>query len=239
MAQTTEISREFYQALRSAGIRLMNGMGRLSGEALKAIAEQANEELWALPMWGNVFRVDDSCDERKIRALLCDGFSCEDEGEADDLVSRYGLTVCKDDFIDDDEDLDEQSFCDAVREALDDAHCEDFYLSQSGWEDVASTGFVAIDIDGDLYLGVNGAGYDFIDAHWVKLYQALGYSWHLFELKERAAEEALGRVRCEIRRSGEIGQDIMENEHLKPALLRYMEVIEREPQTFDEEAPAE
>jgi len=31
---------------------------------------------------------------------------------------------------------------------------------------------------GGVLLGIDGGGYDFVDAHWVKLYTALGLEWH-------------------------------------------------------------
>ena len=39
-------------------------------------------------------------------------------------------------------------------------------------------GSTAVDCDGELVLGINGAGYDFYSDHWSKLYDALGYHWH-------------------------------------------------------------
>lgn len=32
--------------------------------------------------------------------------------------------------------------------------------------------------DDELYLGIDGCGYDFIDAHWSKLYDLKGMKWH-------------------------------------------------------------
>jgi hypothetical protein len=47
-----------------------------------------------------------------------------------------------------------------------------------GCEEVGNTGIFAFDIDGEFVLGINGAGYDFYEHHWIPLYEALGYSWH-------------------------------------------------------------
>ena len=44
--------------------------------------------------------------------------------------------------------------------------------------EVADIGIFAWEIDGELVLGINGAGYDFFASHWRKLYDALGYRWH-------------------------------------------------------------
>ncbi|MCA9124889.1 MAG: hypothetical protein H6822_20210 [Planctomycetaceae bacterium] len=51
-------------------------------------------------------------------------------------------------------------------------------LSDAGWQEVADTGIYAIDFDDELLLGIHGAGYNFYDHHWSKLYTALGYRWH-------------------------------------------------------------
>lgn len=47
-----------------------------------------------------------------------------------------------------------------------------------GSEEVGETGISAFAIDGELVLGINGAGYDFYAHHWIPLYEALSYSWH-------------------------------------------------------------
>jgi hypothetical protein len=47
-----------------------------------------------------------------------------------------------------------------------------------GCQEVGQTGISAFDIDGQLVLGINGAGYDFYEHHWIPLYEALGYGWH-------------------------------------------------------------
>lgn len=35
--------------------------------------------------------------------------------------------------------------------------------------------------NGYLWLGINGAGYDFYEKHWIPLYDFLGYHWHTEE----------------------------------------------------------
>ena len=47
-----------------------------------------------------------------------------------------------------------------------------------GYEEIGETGIYAFKIADDLVLGINGAGYDFYDAHWIPLYDALGLQWH-------------------------------------------------------------
>jgi hypothetical protein len=47
-----------------------------------------------------------------------------------------------------------------------------------GSQEVGETGISAFEIDDELVLGINGAGYDFYEHHWIPLYEALGYAWH-------------------------------------------------------------
>ncbi|MCA9078508.1 MAG: hypothetical protein KDA93_26010 [Planctomycetaceae bacterium] len=51
-------------------------------------------------------------------------------------------------------------------------------FAEQGWSEVADTGISAIELDGQLILGVPGAGYDFSDGHLAPLYDAMGYQWH-------------------------------------------------------------
>ena len=45
---------------------------------------------------------------------------------------------------------------------------------------VAKCGFIVYETDEiGVYLGVNGAGYDFYEAHWLPLYRTRGLKWHL------------------------------------------------------------
>lgn len=52
-------------------------------------------------------------------------------------------------------------------------------LAYSGWQMVGDSGVLIREFDDELLLGIHGAGYDFFEAHWVPLYDALGYQWHL------------------------------------------------------------
>lgn len=46
-------------------------------------------------------------------------------------------------------------------------------LIDSGWRVIPKTGLFAFDFDGILLLGVDGIGYDFLDAHWRPLFDLL------------------------------------------------------------------
>lgn len=55
---------------------------------------------------------------------------------------------------------------------------EEQAFADANWREVAETGIYAVEFDGELLLGIHGAGYSFYDHHWSKLYDALGYHWH-------------------------------------------------------------
>lgn len=56
---------------------------------------------------------------------------------------------------------------------------DDQLFADSGWREIADTGIYAVEFDDELLLGIHGAGYSFYDHHWSKLYDALGYHWHM------------------------------------------------------------
>lgn len=56
-------------------------------------------------------------------------------------------------------------------------------ISDSDWmrgniETVAELGFDVFESDDGLFLGIDGAGYDFYGEHWIPLYKARGLQWH-------------------------------------------------------------
>jgi hypothetical protein len=68
-----------------------------------------------------------------------------------------------------------------IRRLLQEIRCDSddlCVLAHFGWHEVADTGILAREFDGELLLGIHGAGYDFYDAHWSRLYDALEYQWH-------------------------------------------------------------
>lgn len=52
-------------------------------------------------------------------------------------------------------------------------------LIVAGWMQIPNCGVWTAEFDDHLLLGIDGAGYDFFAQHWSKLYDALGYHWHL------------------------------------------------------------
>ncbi len=55
---------------------------------------------------------------------------------------------------------------------------EDENSETYGFQQLKDLGIYSFMIDGEIVLGINGAGYDFWESHWTPLYDALGYNWH-------------------------------------------------------------
>lgn len=57
-------------------------------------------------------------------------------------------------------------------------------LEANYWSDhvqeLSDSGFTVYELEdlGQLVVGIDGAGYDFYEAHWNKLYDKMGYTWH-------------------------------------------------------------
>ena len=46
-------------------------------------------------------------------------------------------------------------------------------------DEIAACGFLVYETDDDeIFIGIDGAGYDFYEAHWIPLYKARGLEWH-------------------------------------------------------------
>ena len=43
---------------------------------------------------------------------------------------------------------------------------------------IKDCGFTILDSDYGLFIGIDGAGYDFYEKHWTPLYDAFGFKWH-------------------------------------------------------------
>jgi hypothetical protein len=76
------------------------------------------------------------------------------------------------------EPVDRANIRSLLRSEKDGADYEEQIFTSAGWSQVADTGILAMDFDGELLLGIHGCGYDFHQAHWEPLYDVLGYRWH-------------------------------------------------------------
>lgn len=57
--------------------------------------------------------------------------------------------------------------------------CDDYWLEHGGLQLMADCGFRIYEQEDLGYIfGIDGAGYDFYEAHWIPLYKARGLRWH-------------------------------------------------------------
>jgi hypothetical protein len=154
-----------------------------------------NEEVYAMPMWGFVF-MPDSTLSGMIERLLCDPVPT-DAADLIEFASDHGIDLNESEMkllalaaSDGGEEDAVDDIRRAIIESWHESGSEDAALFCYGWRDVGKTGFVAREIDGNLVLGVNGAGYSFDEAHWLPLYLALGFKWHESEEKAEKPKRA-------------------------------------------------
>ena len=171
--------------------RFMGEFQNIPAEWARLAAEHLDkDECVAMPMWGTVF-MPDSGFAGSIRELLTHPVPT-DATDLIEFAEEHGIEIAENEMkllalcaANDEEAENAESEIDDIRRDLIDAWrdtgSEDAYLADSGWEDVGGTGFVAREIDGELVLGVNGAGYSFLDSHWVRLYDELELKWHEYE----------------------------------------------------------
>jgi hypothetical protein len=183
---TDKMTPEFEAAVR----RLVEGFDNIPQDWAALVAQHKDgDEAVAMPMWGTLFRVS-NMDRGNIEKLLRDPVPTDiheliefmdDHGiDADSLyvsnaMELIALAASDPDEIDDD---DVSALRDAVIDEWRESMDEDAFLADSGWRDVGSTGIIAREFDGELLLGINGAGYSFYDSNWRRLYEELGYQWH-------------------------------------------------------------
>lgn len=139
-------------------------------EWVKIVAEHESEYP-TLPMWGTMWIVDNHIGERLIqhsrvmaaRAEEIDLDSIDDEQER----KRLEKAIKEEDWPVIEEYVDEEMAYE--RCVLD--------------KDGNTTALYIYEIGDEYVIGVNGAGWDFYDGVWDKLYDLLGLQWHTTEAK--------------------------------------------------------
>ena len=57
--------------------------------------------------------------------------------------------------------------------------CDEWWIENGGLQAMADCGFRIYELEDLGYVfGIDGAGYDFYEAHWIPLYKARGLHWH-------------------------------------------------------------
>lgn len=132
---------------------------------VRIIMEHHNE-YHALPMWDTMFIVDDWFGRTlmsKCRRMVGSKDEVNPlEGETEEEQKRIQ------DAIDDDDDSVLQEYID---EEMGGELC---LLDSSG----SPTAVFVYEVDGQVLVGINGAGWNFYDGAWDKVYDALELKWH-------------------------------------------------------------
>lgn len=122
-------------------------------EWVKIVAEKLGAEIYAWPMWGTMWIVEFFGERLMANAKqVCEPSECKGNKNTAH---------------------DKNDTCDI---------CEDWEEMGGAWniKDKNGNGTAAYiyEIDGQYVMGINGAGWDFYDGVWDRLYDLLGLEWH-------------------------------------------------------------
>lgn len=141
-------------------------------EWVEIVAEKQGE-LSTLPMWGTMFIVDGNLIGEKLmknsRLMYGTTDELQDEvsqGENSNFDERERELITKAIKKEDWSALE-----DYIDEEMQDARC---ILDKDG----KTTAAYIYEIGNEYVIGVNGAGWDFYDGVWDKIYDVLGLKWH-------------------------------------------------------------
>lgn len=122
-------------------------------EWVKIVAEAKGEEIYALPMWGTMWIV---------------------KYFGEKLINSAKLVCAPEEC----ENHDKDTTCDV---------CEDYEEMGGAMnikdKDGVGTAAYIYEIDGTYVVGIHGAGWNFYDGVWDRLYDLLGMKWHEEEIK--------------------------------------------------------
>lgn len=230
---TTATQTKMDRFIEEAARRLVSQFSNVDGDMVRAkFEEETKGDPFAQPMWSTLFKVEDGCDRSNIQKLMrslmpddeMSAIGCIiDNGIDLDLSKFYTCDQCGEGIAFEAQavydagesgpenpchpeaglTVDEPALVDAARDAWADQSDDNYFLASCGWQDVGGTGILAIEVDGDLFLGVNGAGYSFYDSHWIPLYKALGYSWHVAGFREAMLHDAVSDLTRAVEKGNE------------------------------------
>ena len=134
----------------------------------------------------------------RVEMALCEIEGCANwEGEMDYIegtTEDSPVMRCMSCERETDPEYDTEGLRQDVMEAWSESGQEDYWLMSAGWQAVGGTGLVAVDLDGDIYIGADSAGHSFYSAYWIPLYLALGYSWHEQSHREDVIADVVRRL---------------------------------------------
>lgn len=140
---------------------------------VQAVAENKGEEIYSWPMWGTMWIVEHHGEELMEHSRIMVGEASEIDLDAiEDEKEREEVRTAI-------EDLKKESVSwggvaileNYVDEEMQGARC---VLDKNG----SPTAAYIYEVEGQYVLGINGAGWNFYDGVWDRLYDLLGIKWH-------------------------------------------------------------
>lgn len=152
-----------------------NEMAGIPQEWFKIICDALVGEYQPLPMWGTMFLVNEFDGEKMMKNSRYMVYDKEDI-DLDEIEEKEGKERRKivEKAIEEDDYSEFEEYYD---EEMSGAHC---VLDKDG----STTAAYIYDVDGIYVLGINGAGWDFYDGVWDRLYDVCGLHWHKEEKDE-------------------------------------------------------
>lgn len=144
-------------------------------EWVQIIAEKLDAEIYSWPMWGTMWQIDSFIAERLLKhsqvmvgeASEIDLDAIEDEQEKKEVKTAI-------------EDLKKESIAWGGCAILEKYVNEEM----AGATNITGTAAFIYKIDGQYLIGINGAGWDFYNGVWDRLYDICEMEWHDKETKE-------------------------------------------------------
>lgn len=136
-------------------------------EWVKIIAE-ANDEFPSLPMWGTMWIVDQHLGERLMAHSRLMASEASELVYSDNVEEQEGIKAKVEQAI---KDGDFTFLEEYVSEEMAGEHC---VLDKEG----KTTAVYIYEVGDEYVIGVHGAGWNFYDGVWDKLYDLLGLEWH-------------------------------------------------------------
>lgn len=147
--------------------KMVSQFSNISSDQLKTLAEASGQYL-GLPMWGTLWRLDYFGEKLydNARVMLGDKRELTDDVENSNYSTEEKEKILKAISEDDWSVLEEY-----IDEEMSGERC---ILDKDG----NTTAMFIYELDGEYWLGVNGAGWDFYNGVWDKLYDVIGLKWH-------------------------------------------------------------
>lgn len=146
----------------SKGIFILDGGKEIAFDEIKKVSYQED---------GSEIELD-------ANVLSIDKYDSDIEGEPCEYEVELELPVIAVDYYD--VDLEHDGWLPMWSTLWSFNDSADLYWAKENPEVLAECGFRIFEDqeEGEIYIGIDGAGYNFIDAHWIPLYKRRGLNWH-------------------------------------------------------------